>query len=193
MTPVFQHMGTLLSFVLAFSVSHQLFAVVEIVRAKDRVKQSVVHSLWMANCFLAVVSWWIGFWDLREITQWPVIVVLALLAGVIALFLAVAFVSPRIPPAGSLDLWQFHLDNRRKYLTPLLSALFIAVVVSLYYGNVQSLPNQNIQAIIFACMILAGLVAFFSPNAMAQRIAAVAYFAGAVLYFAVGDPMLVSN
>ena len=117
MTPVFQHVGTLLSFVLALVVSHELFNVVEIVRAGNRAKHSLVHAVSMASCFQAIIAWWIGLWDLRDVTRWPVIVVLALLAGVVALFLAVAFVCPRTPPAGPIDLWQFHLQNRRGQFT----------------------------------------------------------------------------
>jgi predicted permease len=121
------------------------------------------------------------------------IVILCLLAGVIGLFLAIAFVCPRIPAAGEVDLWQFHLDNRRKYLAPALAAFFIATVISLCYDDVQNMPNQNLQAAIFACMIIAGLAAFFSSNATVQRLAAMAYFAGGVLFFVVGDPVLVST
>jgi hypothetical protein len=116
MTPVFQHVGTLLSFVLALAVSHQLFNVVEIVRAGDRAKHSLVHAIWMASCFQGVIAWWIGFWDLRDVTRWPIAVVLSLLASVVALFLAVAFVCPRIPAEGGIDLWQFHLLPRRRHV-----------------------------------------------------------------------------
>lgn len=118
-------------------------------RAGDGVKHSPVHWFWMASCFQAVVAWWIGFWDLRDVTRWPVIVVLCFLAGVVALFLAVALLCPKIPPAGRIDLRQVHLKNCRKYLAPTLIAMLVAVAVSLYYGNVQNVPNQNLQAAIF--------------------------------------------
>jgi hypothetical protein len=193
MTPVFQHVTTLLSFVLALSVSHQLFTVVDSVRAWHRVKHPWVHSVWMANCFLSVISWWIGFWDLRHISQWPVIIILSLLAGAIGLFLAVAFVCPRVPQAGNIDLWQFHLDNRRKYLTPLLFSMVVGTMATLYYGDVQNVPNQNVQAVIFVFMIFAVLAAYAWANAAVQRLAAAVYFAGSVVFFVLGVPVLTSN
>ena len=49
MSAAFQHMVTLLSFVLALGVSHQLLTIVEMVRAGQRVKFSWVHAVWMAK------------------------------------------------------------------------------------------------------------------------------------------------
>jgi hypothetical protein len=49
--------------------AHQLFTVVEIVRAWDRVKRPWIHAPWMASMFQSVIAWWIGFWDLRHIAD----------------------------------------------------------------------------------------------------------------------------
>ena len=73
----FQHMVTLLSFVLALGVAHQLLSIVQIVRAGPRVKLSFVHALWMMTAFLQVIGWWFGIWDLKDIKEWPFAAVMA--------------------------------------------------------------------------------------------------------------------
>ena len=83
MSAAFQHIVTLLSFVLAVSVSHQLLTVVEIVRAGPRARMSFVHALGMANGFIAVVGWWFGIWEIHAVEEWPVLSVLLNLAGVV--------------------------------------------------------------------------------------------------------------
>ena len=71
--------------------------------------------------------------------------------------------------------------------------MLIGTVATLYYGDVQNVPNQNLQACIFALQIFAVIVASIWSNATIQRLAAVVYFAGSVLLFVLGDPMLAST
>jgi membrane associated rhomboid family serine protease len=86
-----------------------------------------------------------------------------------------------------------HLQNRRKYLVPTIVAMLVAVAVSLYYGDVQNVPSQNLQRAIFAVMILTALAACFWSNVTLQRLAAIIFFLGGVLFFVIGDPVLVSG
>jgi len=193
MSGAFQHMVTLLSFVLALGVSHQLFTVVELVRAGSRVRWSWVHALWMLNSFLAVIAWWFGVWDFHDIQEWPVLSVLLNFAAVLCVFLAIAFVCPRIPESGSIDLRQFHDLHSKKYIGFTVGEVVLGAGEALYYGNVYRVPGQNLQAAIIGFMGLAALVAFFVSRPVVQRIAAVAAVAASVAFLFVGDPVLRSN
>jgi hypothetical protein len=193
MSAAFQHMVTLLSFVLALGVSHQLLTVVEIVRAGPRVKLSFVHALWMVNGFLAVVLWWTGIWDLRSIRDWPVISVLPNFGGAVCVFLSIAFACPRIPEDGAIDLAAFHDKHRRKYAAFFLVSTIIAIADSLYYGDVLNVPGQNLEAGILLFMALAALAAIFLSNPTVQRLAAIASVAGSTLFLLIGDPVLRSG
>jgi hypothetical protein len=193
MSGAFQHMVTLLSFVLALGVSHQLFTVVEMVRAGSRVRWSWVHALWMLNSFLQVIAWWFGIWDFHNIQEWPILSVLLNLAAVLCVFLAIAFVCPRIPESGSIDLREFHKVHGKKYIGFTIGQIVLAIGEALYYGNVYNVPGQNLQAAIIGFIGLAALVALFVSRPMVQRIAVVAIVAASVVFLFVGDPVLRSN
>jgi hypothetical protein len=188
--PAFIHMVTLLSFVLAIAISHELFSVVEIVRAGARVKHSMVHAIWMLNCLLLVVGWWVGVWDLHVIRDWPVVSVLMNFAAVIPVFLAIAFVSPRVPAEGTLDLWDFHERSRKTYAPLIAVAAVLGSTIGMYYGAAFAVPGQNLQAVFTGLTALGALVTIFTSSLTAQRAAALISLAGTVLFLIVGDPVL---
>jgi hypothetical protein len=193
MSAAFQHIVTLLSFVLAVSVSHLLLTVVEIVRAGPRVRMSFVHALWMANGFLAVIGWWFGIWEVHAVDEWPVLSVLLNLAGVVCVFLAIAFVCPRIPDGGTVNLWEFHILHRRKYATFALGGNLIGIGQSLFARVVQNGSGQNLLIGILALATLAPLAAITFSSPTVQRLAAIATVTGMVLYIIVGAPVMRSS
>lgn len=190
MSAAFQHMVTLLSFVLAIGVSHQLFTAVEIVRAKARVTFSWVHAIWMANCFLAVIAWWIGIWDFHAIAVWPVASVLYNLAAVLCVFLSIAFVCPRISETETLDLWEFHLAHRKQYIGFTIAEVVIGIGDSLYYGNFYGVSRQGLQALILLTMGVVAAIGLFTPNARVQFWVAVGVAVLNFVFLFVGDPVL---
>jgi hypothetical protein len=190
MSAAFQHVVTLLSFVLALGVSHQLFTAVEIVRAGPRVKLSWVHGIWMANCFLGVIAWWIGIWDFHAIANWPVLSILYNLLAVLCVFLAIAFVCPRLQETETLDLWEFHLEHRKQYIAFTVASAAIATGDSLYYGYGYGVSGQGIQAVILTATAVFAAVALFTPNARVQLWVALAVNALYFMFFFVGDPVL---
>jgi len=193
MSAAFQHIVTLLSFVLAVSISHQLLTVVEIVRAGPRAKVSFVHALWMASGFLAVVGWWFGIWEVHAVQEWPVFSVLLNLAGVVCVFLAIAFACPRIPEGGTIDLWEFHSLHRRKYAAFALGANLIGIGQSVYARIIQNAPGQELLLAILALTTLAPLVAIFFSSPAFQRLAAIAIVTGMVFFIVVGAPVMRSS
>jgi len=189
----FQHMVTLLSFVLALAVAHQLLSIVEIVRAGQRVSLSAVHALWMVNAFLQVIGWWFGIWDLRDVKDWPFVSVMANFAAVVCVFLAIAFVCPRIPESGKFDLWKFHLQNRRRYALFIAVTNALAIAVSLYYGSAYGVPGQTLEAAFMALILLGALAAMAFSSTSAQWLSAFASLGGTILFFVVADPILKSG
>ena len=190
MTAAFQHIVTLLSFVLAVSVSHELLTVVEIVRAGPRTRPSFVHALWMANGFLAVIGWWFGIWEIHAVPAWPVYSVLLNLAGVVCVFLAIGFVCPRIPEGGSIDLWEFHSLHRRKYAAFALGGNLIGIGQSVFVRFLEGDPGRYVLAGILALTVLAPLTAISFSGLAVQRLAAIVVVTGMLLFIVVGAPVM---
>jgi len=147
----------------------------------------------MLNSFLAVIAWWFGIWDFHNIEEWSVFSVLLNLLAVLCVFLAIAFVCPRIPETGPIDLVKFHNLHSKKYIGFTVGELVLGAGEALYYGNVYNVPGQNLQAGIIGFMGITALAALFASNPTAQRIAAIATVAASVVFLVVGDPVLRSN
>ncbi|MBV9043588.1 MAG: hypothetical protein JO294_00570 [Alphaproteobacteria bacterium] len=190
MTAAFQHMVTLLSFVLALGVSHELFTVVELVRAGDRVKWSWVHGIWMFNCFIAVATWWIGIYDFHNIAEWPVGSILYNFAAVLGVFLAIAFVCPRIPAEGDLDLWEFHLAHCRQYIGFTVANVLIGAGDALYYGYAYGVARQGLQTVIMVALALVAGIGLLHVGWRIQLWAALGVTAIFFVFLFVGDPVL---
>jgi hypothetical protein len=189
----FQHVVTLLAFVLALGVAHELLSVVAMVRAGSRLKLSGVHAVWMVVVFLEVPAWWFGIWDFRNIKDWPFISVMANFLSVVFVFLAVAFVCPELPETGTVDLWTYHQANKGKYALFVLLANTLATAIALYYGSAYSVSGQTLESIYILIGAAGALAAIVSSSANVQWIAALTTLAGTLLYFVVADPVLRSG
>jgi hypothetical protein len=190
MSAAFQHMTTLLSFVLALGVSHQLFTAVELVRAGARVKWSWVHGIWMFNCFISVITWWIGTYDFHAIVEWPVGSILFNFTAVLFVFLPIAFVCPKVPSDGPLDLWEFHLAHRRQYVGFMIANSLMGAGDALYYGYAYGVARQGLQAAITIVLALVASVALFNTSARIQLVSAIGVMLTMLTFLFVGDPVL---
>jgi hypothetical protein len=105
-------------------------------------------------------------------------------------YLSVAFVCPKIPDTGTIDLEAFHNANRRRYLGfGILSSLF-SIGISLLYGGLFNVPGQVVEAIGLGMGLAAVAIAYVFSNIWVQRVMVVVALASVAFFFAVGDPML---
>ena len=186
----FEHVMTLISFVLALQITHLLITVVEIVRAGERVRLSWIHAGWMAVGLLNAAGWWIGLWDYHGIAQWPITSIFYNLAAVLTSFLSVAFTCPRISENTTLDLWEFHLAHRKQYIGFATITSALALGEELYYGNVYGVAGQYLQAFITLPMVIFELTGILSPNIWVQRISIVGTLLCSFAFFAFCEPVL---
>ena len=186
----FEHMMTLVSFVLALAIAHLLISVVELVRAGDRVRHFWVHASWMAYGFLMAIAWWIGLWDLHVIPRWTTWSVLFNVLAVTTSYLFVAFVCPKVPEAGTLDLEAFHNANRRRYLGVAFVGSVLSGATALIYGWLYNVPGQDIEIVGVGVGLVTLLIAYVFANVWVQRIMVVVTLASLIFFFAVGDPVL---
>ena len=186
----FEHVMTLVSFVLALQITHLLITVVEIVRAGERVRLSWIHAGWMAVGLMNAVGWWIGLWDYHGIAEWPIGSVFYNLTAVLVGFLSVAFMCPKVPEEKPLDLWEFHLAHRKQYIGLVMVSTMLAVGEEFYYGNVYGVAAQNLQAFISLAFLPFELAGFLSPNIWVQRVSVVVALLGSVAFFVFGEPVL---
>ena len=144
----------------------------------------------MFNCFITVVCWWIGIYDLHAIVEWPVASVLFNFAGAISVFMGIAFVCPKIPPDSPLDLWQFHLAHRHQYAGFTTANALVAAGDALYYGYFYDVPRQYLQAAILISLALASGITVFTTGRHIQLWAALSVGALFVIFLFIGDPVL---
>jgi hypothetical protein len=101
---MFEHVTILLSFVYAIALTHLLSTATELVLARDRVRFSGLHALWLANALLVLVVNWLAFWDLNIIKHWTVGEVLIVLAVGIIQYFTCSTLSIRVPEDGPVNV-----------------------------------------------------------------------------------------
>jgi hypothetical protein len=129
----FDYVMTLMSFVYALAITHMLAVVGDIIGAWPRVRFSWLNAVWMLFALLAVLTWWIGMWGLRDANAFGmgVVVIFFLLAAI--LYLEVRLVCPRIPDEGPVDLVDFHHREGRKYIAGFAVVTGFTAIVNIFY------------------------------------------------------------
>src|SRR5437016_841574 len=78
---MFQHITVLFSFVFAIALTHVLSCVSKLILARDRVRFSGLHALWMLNALMLLLINWLSLWLLQNIKHWSVDEIMVQLGG----------------------------------------------------------------------------------------------------------------
>lgn len=164
----FDYLVTLFSFVYAMAIAHVLASVGDMVVASRRLTFSWLNAGWMLVVLLAVIAWWIGFWDLRHEGSWPTHVIALWFSAACALYVLARIVCPRIPPEGEVDLTAFHAREGAKYMIGFGAFSVFTIGVNTYYGATGSAGTWLVQNAAVIPMAIAAFVAGFVPNRRLQ-------------------------
>jgi hypothetical protein len=176
----FDYITALLSFVYALALTHLLTSVTELVRARERVRFSWVHTLWMFNAIFLLLINWLEQYANRAIPHWDFFNATMTFVLAIVQYFTCSFVSPPVPEQGVVDLEAFHDREKRNYLAAFAGLGVMALFSNWYEWQLthpvsfetflfQQLSIVPALAVVGVAMIvkqrsleIAGAIAFFS-------------------------------
>src|SRR5919112_6448330 len=106
----FGYISVIFSVVIGLGLSHLLTGVVDLAKARARVRFYWVHLLWVALTFVGHVFLWWTMWNLRLMRAWDFFTFLMLLMGPVLLFAAAGFLVPKVEPDRPVDLRQHYYE-----------------------------------------------------------------------------------
>lgn len=108
----FGYVSVILSVVIGLGLSHLLTGIVDLAKARTRVRFYWVHLVWVALTFVGHVFLWWTMWNLRLVKAWDFFSFLLLLLGPVLLFASAGFLVPKLEPDKSIDLREYFYENR---------------------------------------------------------------------------------
>jgi hypothetical protein len=120
---LFAYLAAFVSVVLALAVSDWLQSFHRLIRARTRVRWSLVAVLAAFLVFLAILEEFFGLWRLAGLERFTYLDLLAVIVPAILLSMAAMTVLPDEVPETGMDLVAHYLENRR--LLYLLLSLWV--------------------------------------------------------------------
>lgn len=166
----FEHLLTLVSFVLALSMATILLFAATLYRRRREVRLSAPHALWTLIIFLNQIGFWLGAYNFHERTTATYAAIAFIVVQPVILFLQSAFVVTG--DQGPFDLRAHHIANGRAYLALLLlgaltEAAFMAHMTGLDpdidLGFYFLLQGAGALAVLFAILLKSGAVQILAP------------------------------
>ena len=177
----FEFVIAMVSVVLSLGVAHSLGGLAQLLQGSHKVRWSLTHAVWWAVIFSCNLDLWLSLWVIPQDRSWPFVSFLAAFGAACMVYLANYLATPR-PAAGAevIDLWSFHMANRKRYLTAQLSYLLIGIVLNAtVLPEKFALVNVTTAGPAAVCMVLGILI----PNRWVQRLVALANAALIAMYY----------
>ncbi|HEX8722455.1 MAG TPA: hypothetical protein VF736_17700 [Pyrinomonadaceae bacterium] len=155
----FGYVAVIISVVIGLGLSHVLTGVVELFKARRRVRFYWVHMVWVALTFVGHIFLWWTMWNLRLLRDWNFFSFLLLLLGPVLLYVAAAFLVPKVEPGASLDLRDYFYENRAAFFG--VNAAFtglLSVENWLLTGRMSPAPVTAVFAVWFALLCVSAFV-----------------------------------
>jgi hypothetical protein len=132
---MFQHITVLFSFVFAIALTHVLSCVSKLVLARDRVRFSGLHALWMLNGLMLLLINWLSLWLLERIKHWSVGEIMVQLGWAIPQYFTCSLISMPVGNEGVIDMRVFYERQR--------PVLFSAFAVTYTMSMVANFADRN--------------------------------------------------
>jgi hypothetical protein len=132
---VFQHITILFSFIFAIAFTHILSSVSALVLAKDRVRFSALHALWMCYASGNLLFSWVAISSLESVKHWSISEVLVQLSWVVPMYFTCSLIAIRVPDSGIVDMEALY-ERRRP-------AIFSAYVVLAVTSMLENFFDRN--------------------------------------------------
>jgi hypothetical protein len=132
---MFQHITVLFSFVFAIAMTHVLSCVSKLILARDRVRFSGLHALWMLNALILLLINWLSLWLLENIKHWSVGEIMVQLGWAIPQYFTCSLISMPCEKEGVIDMQAFYERQR--------PVLFSAFAVTYVMSMVANFADRN--------------------------------------------------
>ena len=166
MTPVFEHLMTLGSFILALGLATILMFLATLAHKRKQAKLSAPHLLWMAAIFVNQINFWLGSFALRDIVHASYISIAFVIVFPILLYLQSALVVA--DNDGPLDMPAHHASNKHYYI----GLVAAGSAFDAFYFVYSALQNPALDLTVFliadAILVTSALLAIFNNNRAVQ-------------------------
>lgn len=155
----FGYVSVIISVFIGLSLSHLLTGTVELIKARQRVKFYWTHLVWILLTFVGNIFLWWTMWNLRLVRGWNFFTFLLVLLAPILLYVAAAFLIPRVAPDGTIDLRTYFYQNRGAFFG--VNAAFTALMGMenwLLTGRLSPTRIVFIYAVWFALLCVGAIV-----------------------------------
>jgi cell division protein FtsW (lipid II flippase) len=122
----FGYVSVVISVVIGLGLSHLLTGTAELVKSRRRVKFYWVHLLWVALIFVGHIFLWWSMWNLRLVRNWNFFSFLLILLAPVLLYVAAAFLIPKVEFGAAIDLREYFYQNHAAFFS--VNAAFTALM-----------------------------------------------------------------
>ena len=177
---IFEYVVVLVSVVISLGMARLLEGHALLIKHGRRVRWSATYLAWLLIIFLFHVDIWASLWQLHQTGAWSLVQVGCFLALAVSLFYASVLAAPELPADREIDLWRFHLANRRQYLWGLVGYGVVGISLNLTVLK----QTFSVASLATTAPMLALLVAaMIWPAPWLQRAAPWAILALLLIYF----------
>lgn len=128
---LFDYVMILISMVLSLGIARILESHAQLLKRGGEVRWSPTYLLWLIILLACHIDLWGSLWMLRNAPAWSLASLLVVLGGATSLFYASVLSAPEVLPGARVDLWAFHLENRRRYIGALIGYLILGAVINM--------------------------------------------------------------
>jgi hypothetical protein len=155
----FGYVSVIISVVIGLGLSHLLTGAAELVKARRRVKFYWVHLLWVVLTFVGHIFLWWTMWNLRLVRDWSFFSFLLLLLAPVLLYVAAAFLIPKVESDASVNLREYFYENHSAFFS--VNAAFTALLGMenwLLTGRLSPAPVTVVFAVWFVLLCISAVV-----------------------------------
>lgn len=168
----FGYVSVIISVVIGLGLSHILKGAVELFKARRMVRFYWVHLVWVALTFVGHIFLWWTMWNLRLIREWNFFSFLLLLLAPVLLYVAAAFLVPKVEPEARIDLREYFYEN--------CPAFFVA---SAAFTGVLSVENWLLTGHLSPPLVTAIFALWFTLLCVSAVVKSVRYHAAVAVLF----------
>jgi hypothetical protein len=155
---MFEHVTILLSFVFAIALTHLLSTATELVLARDRVRFSGLHALWMTNALLLLLINWLSLWGLVIIKHWTVPEVVLQFAAAIMQYFQCSTLTIRASDNESIDVPAI-FERHRHVIFAAFAATAVISMIQNYWDRNNSAGLSSTAWVVEDLGVLPALIA----------------------------------
>jgi len=179
---LFDYVMLLISVVLSLGLARLLETHARMLKRGKTVHWSAIYLAWFGIMGALHVDLWATLWSVHTNTHWRWTSIMAFFFQAVSLFYGAVLMSPDVTDNEELDLWQFHLENRSRYLP----AIIIYTVLGSYLGFTFLPAEQFLPAVytVGVPLVAACVVAMFAGGRRTQGVVAAVTVVWIGWYFA---------